>query len=83
MPNLRLALAQVDPTVGDVAGNSALVRQWAEGDPVGVASTGLDVETVCVRAAAVHPDLAEVWAPFAGRFAELVRTAARTGAGAA
>ncbi|MFI5838602.1 NAD+ synthase [Catenuloplanes sp. NPDC051500] len=28
MPTLRLALAQVNPTVGDLAGNSALVRQW-------------------------------------------------------
>jgi NAD+ synthase (glutamine-hydrolysing) len=26
MPTLRLALAQVDPTVGDIAGNTALVR---------------------------------------------------------
>lgn len=28
MPLLRLALAQVNPTVGDLAGNSALVRDW-------------------------------------------------------
>jgi NAD+ synthase (glutamine-hydrolysing) len=28
MPTLRLALAQVDPTVGDLAGNAALVRRW-------------------------------------------------------
>jgi NAD+ synthase (glutamine-hydrolysing) len=28
MPTLRLALAQVDPTVGDLAGNAALVRGW-------------------------------------------------------
>ncbi|HEY0697175.1 MAG TPA: nitrilase-related carbon-nitrogen hydrolase, partial [Micromonospora sp.] len=28
MPTLRLALAQVNPTVGDIAGNSAIVRQW-------------------------------------------------------
>ena len=27
MPQLRLALAQVDPTVGDLPGNAALVRQ--------------------------------------------------------
>ena len=55
------------------------VRGWADGDPVGVASTGADVETVCAAAAAVHPDVAEVWAPFAGRFAALVqgRAAAR------
>ena len=29
MPQLRLALAQVDPTVGDIAGNAALVRRWS------------------------------------------------------
>ncbi len=28
MPQLRIALAQVDPTVGDFAGNAALVRGW-------------------------------------------------------
>ena len=60
--------------------DEALVRQWAEADPVGVASSGLDLETVCARAAGVHPDLAEVWAPFAGRFADLVRARAAGGA---
>ena len=53
--------------------DEALVRRWAESDAVGVAASGYDVETVCARAAAVHPDLAEVWAPFAARFAGLVR----------
>ena len=28
MPQLRLALAQVDPTVGDLAGNADLVLEW-------------------------------------------------------
>jgi NAD+ synthase (glutamine-hydrolysing) len=28
MPRLRLALAQVDPTVGDLAHNTAIVRDW-------------------------------------------------------
>ncbi|GLY20755.1 NAD+ synthase [Micromonospora sp. NBRC 101691] len=28
MPTLRLALAQVNPTVGDLAGNAELVRRW-------------------------------------------------------
>ena len=53
-----------------------LIRQWAETDPVGVAASGLDVDTICARAAAVQHDLAEVWGPFAGRFAELVRARA-------
>ena len=59
--------------------DEALVRQWAESDPVGVAASGVDVETICARAAAVLPDLAEVWAPFAGRFADLVRAHVGTG----
>ncbi len=29
MPRLRLGLAQVDPTVGDLVGNADLVRRWA------------------------------------------------------
>ncbi|MCI4061939.1 NAD+ synthase [Micromonospora sp. R77] len=29
MPTLRLALCQVNPTVGDLAGNADLVRRWA------------------------------------------------------
>jgi GMP synthase-like glutamine amidotransferase len=60
-----------------------IVEEWATRDVVGVAASPFDRETICARAAAVHPDLEEVWAPFAGRFAELVHTAARTGAGAA
>ena len=56
--------------------DEAMVRSWAESDPEGVAATSYDVATVCARAAAVHPDLEEIWAPFAGRFAELVRSAA-------
>jgi GMP synthase (glutamine-hydrolysing) len=63
--------------------DEALVRQWAESDPVGVAGSGLDVDTIAARAAAVHPDLAEVWAPFAARFADLVRDRAAGVAAAA
>jgi GMP synthase (glutamine-hydrolysing) len=63
--------------------DAAIVRHWAEHDPVGVAATGTDVETVCAAAVAVLPDVAEVWAPFAGRFAELVHArAAASAAGA-
>jgi NAD+ synthase (glutamine-hydrolysing) len=29
MPTLRIALAQVNPTVGDLAGNAATVREWS------------------------------------------------------
>ena len=62
--------------------DAQLIRQWAESDAVGVAGSGLDVETICARAAAVQPDLAEVWAPFTARFADLVRARARGGAAA-
>jgi GMP synthase (glutamine-hydrolysing) len=57
-----------------------IVRFWAERDPVGIASTPFDLETVCVRAADAQADIAEVWAPFAGRFADLVRAHARQAA---
>ncbi|MEY3697273.1 MAG: hypothetical protein RJA41_923, partial [Actinomycetota bacterium] len=30
MPQIRLALAQVNPTVGDIEGNSRLVRAWCK-----------------------------------------------------
>jgi GMP synthase-like glutamine amidotransferase len=50
-----------------------IVEEWAERDEVGVAATPFDAATVAERAAAVHPDLEEVWAPFAARFADLVR----------
>ncbi len=52
------------------------VRAWAAGDPVGVAAAPVDAETLCARADAVHDDLAETWAPFAARFADLVRAQA-------
>jgi GMP synthase-like glutamine amidotransferase len=57
-----------------------IVRAWAQSDPVGVAASPHDVETICARAAAAHPDVEDVWAPFAGRFAELVRAHARQAA---
>ena len=57
-----------------------IVHEWAERDVVGVAASPFDRETICARSDAVHPDLAEIWAPFAGRFAELVRTRARQAA---
>lgn len=59
---------------------SEMVRSWAEEDRVGVASTPFDVDTLCARFDAVADDLAEVWQPFAGRFAELVRSRSRQAA---
>jgi GMP synthase-like glutamine amidotransferase len=52
-----------------------MVRAWAQRDAEGIASTPFDVETVCRRAEAAHPDIAAAWAPFAARFADLVRAA--------
>jgi GMP synthase (glutamine-hydrolysing) len=61
-----------------------IVRAWAGSDPVGVAASPLDAETLCARAAAAHDDVADAWEPFCRRFAELVRSraaaAARAGA---
>jgi GMP synthase-like glutamine amidotransferase len=59
---------------------SEMVRSWAEEDPVGVASTPFDVDTICARFDAVVDDLAEIWRPFAARFADLVRSRARQAA---
>jgi GMP synthase (glutamine-hydrolysing) len=57
-----------------------IVEEWAGRDVVGVAASPFDRETICARSAAVHPDLEEVWAPFAARFADLVRASARAAA---
>jgi GMP synthase (glutamine-hydrolysing) len=57
-----------------------IVREWAERDEVGVAASPHDRETICRLSDAAHPDIAEVWAPFAGRFADLVRAAAHSAA---
>jgi GMP synthase (glutamine-hydrolysing) len=50
-----------------------IVREWAGRDKVGVAASPHDRETICLLAEAAHPDVEEAWAPFAARFAELVR----------
>jgi GMP synthase (glutamine-hydrolysing) len=57
-----------------------IVRAWAESDPVGIAASPHDLETICARAADSHLDVEDVWAPFAGRFAELVVSRARRAA---
>jgi GMP synthase-like glutamine amidotransferase len=57
-----------------------MFRDWAEKDEYGRAARGLDVDTICARAAVVDDDLVEVWSAFAGRFADLVRATARQAA---
>src|SRR5918911_2937610 len=62
MSQLRLALAQVDPTLGDLAGNAAVVRQWSakaheEGAHVAafpeMVLTGYPVEDLALRSSFV------------------------------
>ena len=53
-----------------------MVRAWADSDPVGVAASPYDPAQHEARAAAAADDLAAVWAPFAQRFADLVRAVA-------
>ena len=62
MPQLRLALAQVNPTVGDLAGNADLVLEWAKkADAAGahvvafpeLMLTGYPVEDLVFRASFV------------------------------
>ncbi len=54
-----------------------VVREWVASDPVGVAASPFDGETLCLRSDAAHPDVEAAWAPFAARFADLVRDRAR------
>ena len=47
---------------------------------MGVAASPHDRRPSAPRSEAAHPDVAEVWAPFAGRFADLVRARAQSAA---
>jgi GMP synthase (glutamine-hydrolysing) len=53
-----------------------IVEEWAGRDVVGVAASPWDHVTVCALTRAAHPDVEEAWAPFAARFADLVRSRA-------
>jgi GMP synthase-like glutamine amidotransferase len=57
-----------------------VIHEWAERDEVGVAASPYDRETICLISDAAHPHVEEAWAPFAGRFADLVRARARSAA---
>src|SRR4249919_3182259 len=63
MPQLRLSLAQVNPTVGDLAGNAELIRRWsarAAADGAHLVAfpemvlTGYPVEDLALRASFVR-----------------------------
>jgi NAD+ synthase (glutamine-hydrolysing) len=69
MPQLRLALAQVNPTVGDLAGNAALIRDWtAKAHAAGahlvafpeMVLTGYPVEDLTLRSSFVQASRAAV-----------------------
>jgi NAD+ synthase (glutamine-hydrolysing) len=69
MPQLRLALAQVNPTVGDLAGNAALIRNWtAQAATAGahlvafpeMVLTGYPVEDLTLRSSFVEASRAAV-----------------------
>jgi NAD+ synthase (glutamine-hydrolysing) len=69
MPQLRLALAQVNPTVGDLAGNAALIRAWtAKAQAAGahlvafpeMVLTGYPVEDLTLRSSFVQASRAAV-----------------------
>ena len=48
-----------------------VVQAWADADAPLLED--LDLDRITQRAIAVHPDLAEVWAPFAGTFVDIAR----------
>ena len=57
-----------------------IIHEWAERDVVGVAASPHDRETICLLSDAAHPHIEAAWAPFAARFADLVRARARQAA---
>jgi GMP synthase-like glutamine amidotransferase len=57
-----------------------IIHEWAERDVVGVAASPHDRETICLLSDEAHPHVQEAWAPFAGRFADLVRARAASAA---
>ena len=57
-----------------------IIHEWAERDGVGVAASPHDRETICLLSDEAHPHIEAAWAPFAARFADLVRARARQAA---
>ena len=57
-----------------------IIHEWAGRDVVGVEASPWDRETLCRLSDEAHPHIQEVWAPFAARFADLVRAHARQAA---
>lgn len=50
-----------------------LVAEWATQEASSLDRLGIDLDVTVSRAAAVHADIAEVWAPFVHAFADIVR----------
>jgi GMP synthase (glutamine-hydrolysing) len=57
-----------------------IIHEWAERDVVGVAASPYDRETICLLSDEAHPHVEAAWRPFAGRFADLVRSRAQQAA---
>ena len=55
-----------------------VIHEWAERDVAGVAASPWDRETICRLSDEAHPHIEAAWAPFAARFADLVRARAAT-----
>ena len=53
-----------------------VVDEWAERDVAGVDASPWDEATIKQLIRAAHPHIEEAWQPFAGRFADLVRSRA-------
>lgn len=56
-----------------IEADTSMVAHWAERDAAALRDAGVDPAQVRDAVAAVRDDLAEVWQPFADRFAALVR----------
>jgi GMP synthase-like glutamine amidotransferase len=63
-----------------IESDTAMIAQWAADSPRALDELGIDPEVLVAAVADVMPDLAEVWRPFAHRFAALALGAPEPGA---
>lgn len=61
--------------------DTAMVADWVAGDPTALAELGIAPDRLVAACDAVMPDLAEVWRPFALRFAAIALGTLAPGAG--
>jgi GMP synthase-like glutamine amidotransferase len=53
--------------------DTAMIADWAGGDPGWLAGHGIDAAAVVARCDAVMDDVEDVWRPFAGRFVAVIK----------